>query len=458
MKKTKLTMKEYIAVASMLFGLFFGAGNLIFPVSMGQQAGSRMLPAAIGFCITGVGLPLLGVAAMGISESKSLFHMSSFVSRGFAYFFTCALYLTIGPLFAIPRTATVSFQVGIAPAAPENLRPMLLAVFSVLFFAAVLFFSLRPSKILTWVGKILNPLFLLFMAVLIITAFLNPMGSASQAEVSGQYAQHSFFTGFLEGYNTMDALASLAFGIVLIEVIRQLGVTDPVKVSACTVKSGFFSTIPMALIYFCLTLLGAQSVQKLGISTDGGTALYLIARHYFGSAGGVFLGIMITFACLKTAIGLVTSCSRAFSEMFPRLWSYKVFAILFSLFSFGVSNVGLSAIIQFSLPVLMLLYPMTIVLIALCLMGRLFHYRKCVFLCTMTLTILAAVLDMLVSLPDTIQNILPFGRHLMGLTQILPLSSLGMGWILPTLIGFGVGIGKVFYDRKHQSLTADKNK
>lgn len=448
MKKTKLTMKEYIAVASMLFGLFFGAGNLIFPVSMGQQAGSRMLPAAIGFCITGAGLPLLGVAAMGISESKSLFHMSSFVSRGFAYFFTCALYLTIGPLFAIPRTATVSFQVGVAPAVPETMKKLMLAAFSFLFFAAVLFFSLRPSKILTWVGKILNPVFLLFMAVLIVTAFLNPMGSAFQAEASGQYAEHSFFTGFLEGYNTMDALASLAFGIVLIEVIRELGVTDPVRVSACTVKSGVFSTLPMALIYFCLTLLGAQSVRKLGISTDGGTALYQIARHYFGRVGGAFLGVMITFACLKTAIGLVTSCSRAFSEMFPKFCSYKIFAVVFSLFSFAVSNVGLSAIIQFSLPVLMLLYPMTIVLIALCLMGRLFHYRKCVFLCTMTLTILAAVLDMLASLPDTVRNILPFGRHLMGFSQVLPLASLGMGWIIPSLLGFGVGIGIIFFGAK----------
>lgn len=444
MNKTKLTMKEYIVVASMLFGLFFGAGNLIFPVSMGQQAGSRMLPAAVGFCITGVGLPLLGVAAMGISESRDLFHMSSFVSRGFAYFFTCALYLTIGPLFAIPRTATVSFQVGVAPGLPEGQRPLFLALFSLLFFAAVLFFSLRPSRILTWVGKILNPAFLLFMAILIVSAFLNPMGSVSQAGASGQYMAHSFFTGFLEGYNTMDALASLAFGIVLIEVIRDLGVTDPVKVSGCTVKSGVFSTLPMALIYICLTILGAQSVSKLGISADGGTALYQIAHHYFGRTGGAFLGLMITFACLKTAIGLVTSCSRAFSEMFPKLWSYKIYAILFSLFSFGVSNVGLEAIIRFSLPVLMLLYPMTIVLIALCLLGKLFRYRKCVFLCTMTLTILAAVLDMLASLPKTAANILPFGRHLMGLSQILPLASLGMGWIFPSLLGFALGLGIAF--------------
>lgn len=440
MKKTKLTAREYLLVASMLFGMFFGAGNLIFPVSMGQQAGSRMLPAAIGFCITGVGLPLLGVAAMGISESKSLFHMSSFVSRGFAYFFTCALYLTIGPLFAIPRTATVSFQVGVAPSVPESSRGLLLAVFSLAFFGAVLFFSLRPSNILTWVGKILNPLFLAFMVLLIVIAFLNPMGKVSQTAPTGAYAESSFFTGFLEGYNTMDALASLAFGIVLIEVIRGLGVTDPLCVSVCTVKAGAFSTLPMALLYCCLTVLGAQSAAKLGICTDGGVALFYIAKHHFGSVGGVFLGILATFACLKTAIGLVTSCSRAFAEMFPRLCSYKVYAIVFSVFSFAVSNVGLSAIIKISLPVLMLLYPMIIVLILLCLLGRLFDYRKCVFLSTMSLTIFAAVLDLILHLPETVQSVMPFGRHLMGLGAILPLAALRMGWIVPAILGFVIGL------------------
>ena len=446
MKKTRLTVQEYILVASMLFGLFFGAGNLIFPVSMGQQAGRNLVPAIIGFCITGVGLPLLGIASMGISESKSLFHMGSLVSRGFAYFFTCALYLTIGPLFAIPRTATVSFQVGLAPMIGQEQQALALGIFSLLFFSAVLFFSLRPSKILTWVGKILNPLFLLFLAVLAILAFLNPMGSPAQVEPVEAYASQSFFTGFLEGYNTMDALASLAFGIVLIEVIQGLGVADPVKVSSCTVKSGIFATLPMVLIYAGLTVIGAQSATSLGVCSDGGTALHYIAKHYFGGAGGSFLGLMITFACLKTAVGLVTSCSRAFSEMFPKFLSYRVYAIVFSVFSFAVSNVGLTSIISFSLPVLMLLYPMTIVLILLGLIGRLFHYRRSVFLCSMTMTILAAILDMVASLPETVQHAIPFGQHLLGIGQALPLSSIGLGWILPALIGFSVGLIKAGYD------------
>ena len=133
----------------MLFGLFFGAGNLIFPVSMGQQAGSMSILATIGFCVTGVGLPLLGIVALAKTNSKDVFSMSSLVGSKFAYFFTVLLYLCIGPLFAIPRAATVSFQVGIVPLLKENTQ-WVLVLFSFLFFVAVLYFSLRPSRILTF--------------------------------------------------------------------------------------------------------------------------------------------------------------------------------------------------------------------------------------------------------------------------------------------------------------------
>lgn len=169
----KLTMREILFLSSMLFGMFFGAGNLIFPVSMGQMAGYNVFLAAAGFLITGVGLPLLGVAALGVSREKGLLELSSRVGRGYGLFFTCALYLTIGPFFAIPRCATVSYTVGIQQLLPGAHGSLGLVLFSLLFFLAVLFFSLRPGEILTWVGKVLNPLFLLFLAILVIYALLS---------------------------------------------------------------------------------------------------------------------------------------------------------------------------------------------------------------------------------------------------------------------------------------------
>ena len=164
-----------VIIGLALFASFFGAGNLIFPVYMGQMAGRNMWPALIGFIITGVGLPLLGVAALGISRSSGLFELSSHIGRPYGYFFTCALYLTIGPFFAIPRCATVSFTVGLEQILPQNGNMKLyLLLFTLAFFIAALLFSLRPGKILTWVGKILNPFFLLFLGILVVVTLVSP--------------------------------------------------------------------------------------------------------------------------------------------------------------------------------------------------------------------------------------------------------------------------------------------
>ena len=435
----KLTAKEYIILASMLFGMFFGAGNLIFPVYMGQQAGANLWPAIAGFCMTGVGIPLLGIAAMGISRSEGMFDMCKRVGKPYGYFFTCLLYLTIGPLFAIPRTATVSFSVGIQPVIHANNSAAALCIFSALFFAAVLFFSLRPSGIMTWIGKMLNPLFLLFLSILAVTALVNPMGSISATEATGKYVHMSFFQGFLEGYNTLDAVAALAFGIVLLNSIRSLGVQSPEAVSGSTLRSGVLSTLLMAAIYCVLTVLGAQSSTVVGISADGGEALYQIGTHYFGAFGGVLLGCIVTFACLKTAIGLVTSCSAAFVELFPGRFSYRTYAIAFSLFSFAIANFGLSRIIELSLPVLMFIYPLTITLILLCLFGRFFGYDQRVFVSVTAFTFAAALLDFVNALPAGIYSAIG-GDTLVSIGRFLPFFSIGMGWVIPACIGLAVGL------------------
>ena len=434
--KRRLRKQEYIFVASLLFGLVFGAGNLIFPASMGQQAGTAMLPALIGFCITGVGLPLLGIAAISITASESLFDIGMKIGRRFAYGFTCALYLCIGPLFAIPRTATVSFQVGASPFLAEDGQTLGLLLFTLLFFALVLYFSLRPSGILIWVGKVLNPLFLLFLGILIVTATARPMGTIWDAEPVGAYAEHAFFTGLLEGYNTMDVLAALAFGSILVNAIKRLGLSEPKDLSYSTIISGMFSTALMALIYLALTYVGAQSRTVYGLDANGGDVLAHIAAHYFGAFGGILLGVTITCACLKTAIGLVTACSTTFSDLFPRSLSYPKYAVVFSLFSLAISNVGLSKIIAYSLPVLYFLYPLAIVIIALCLIEGVLGYHRPLFVWTITGTAIAAAFDFVRALPPGIREVLYV--HTLG--DALPFADIGMGWVVPSLIGFAVGV------------------
>ena len=438
--KRSLNGKETVFVASMLFGMFFGAGNLIFPVSMGQLSGNNMWQAAAGFLITGVGLPLLGVAALGISREDGLMGLSSRVGRRYGKFFTCILYLTIGPFFAIPRCATVAYTVGVERIIPDSMQTAVLAVFSLLFFAAVLFFSLRPGEILTWIGKVLNPLFLLFLGLLVIRALLSPMGSISGAAPEGAYAAGAFYQGFLEGYNTMDALAGLAFGIIVVNVIRDLGVENPGDAAKNTVRSGILSSVLMAVIYVLVTVVGAQSRGVFPPSSNGGEALALIAGHYFGPAGAVILAAAVTLACLKTAVGLITSCGETFQKIFPKGPSYRIWAVLFSTLSFLIANLGLDAIVSWSKPVLLFLYPLAITLILLTLFGRLFGNDGRVYRWVTGFTAAAAAVDFINALPGQVLSALRLEKTAEAVRDFLPFAENGFGWICPALLGLVIGI------------------
>ena len=437
----KLTFKQKLLVAGTLFGMFFGAGNLIFPVHLGQMAGSNVWPAIVGFIITAVGIPIFGVAAIGITHSDGLQALSSKVGKGYGIFFTCLLYLTIGPLFAIPRCATVSFTTGVTPMLGDGSKEGLaLLIFSAIFFAFVLFFSLRPGKITLWIGKIINPIFLLFLAVLIIAALTHPSTSVSEVEPAEAYKTGAFFSSFIEGYGTMDAIAGLAFGIVVIDVIRRMGVNDDNAVAYDVLGSGVLTGILMAVIYVVTILMGTQSRGLFETSDNGGIALTQIAGHYFGGVGQIILAITITFACLKTSIGLVTSCSETFVKMTHGKISYPVWAVLFTLFSFAVSNVGLSAIIEYSIPVLMLIYPPAIALIALAFIGKHFQHDRAVYIAVMIGTWAAAIFDCMKTLPAAVQASLHLEPLIAFADRYLPLFEKNLGWLLPALIGFVIGL------------------
>lgn len=439
--ENRLTFKQKLLVAMTLFGMFFGAGNLIFPVHLGQLAGANVLPAMIGFIITAVGIPILGVAAIGITHSDGLQSLANKVGTGYSYCLTTLLYLTIGPFFAIPRCATTSFSTGIQPLLGEGIgAQQALLVFSLLFFAVVLLLSLRPGQITVWIGKIINPLFLVFLGILVIAALLNPGATPSAVPPAQGYQSGALFSGFVEGYGTMDAIAGLAFGIVVIDIIRGMGVKKDTAVAAGALQSGVLTGVLMALIYVLTILMGTQSRGLFPLSENGGIALAQIAGHYLGSFGSIVLALTITFACLKTSIGLVTSCSEAFVHMFPRGLPYKAWAVIFTLFSFGISNFGLSKLLAYSLPVLMFLYPLVITLILLALAGRLFDHDRSVYISTTAFTCFAALLDMLKTLPANLQEQLRVGGILSAAEAYLPFFKLNLGWVVPATLGLLLGL------------------
>jgi len=435
----KLSFKNKLLVGMTLFGMFFGAGNLIFPVHLGQLAGNQVWPAIIGFVITAVGIPILGVAAIGYTRSDGLQTLANKVGKPYGYAFTILLYLTIGPFFAIPRCATTSYTTGIAPMLGIDTWLALL-IFSFIFFAFVLFFSLRPSKITVWIGKIINPVFLIFLAILVISALINPSISVSDVTPEAGYESSALFNGIIEGYGTMDAIAGLAFGIIVIDIINRMGITEGKQVSNGVLSSGILTGILMAVIYVLTIIMGTQSRGLFETSGNGGIALAQIANHYLGKAGSVILAITITFACLKTSIGLVTSCAETFVKMFPGKLSYKAYAIIFTVFSFAVSNFGLSAIIGYSIPVLMFIYPLAITLIILALIGHTFQHDRKIYICVTAFTLVAAIFDFIKSLPAEIQNAIHADAMNEFAAKILPFYNLNLGWVIPALIGFAIGL------------------
>lgn len=431
--KNKLSFSNHLVIGVMLFALFFGAGNLIFPASLGQNAGTQVWIAITGFLLTGIGLPFLGTLAMGFSGSKNLQELSSRVHPVFAVIFTSILYLTIGPFFALPRTGAVSFEIGILPFMSQDNAQIGLLIFTILFFGLTLLLSLNPTKIVDNVGKYLSPGIIIGLFFLLLFVIIKPMGSFEAPQ--GNYVSNAFMTGFTEGYNTMDALASLVFGIIVIQAIRSMGVTSTKGILVATAKSGGIAILFLGLIYAGIAYLGATSVNEYGLFANGGPVLSAASEHYFGSFGAILLSVIIFLACLTTSIGLTTACGEYFHTLLPKI-SYKAFVIFFSIFTCIIANFGLSNIITYSIPVLMLLYPLAIVLIFLTFLSPLFNHARIVYVSVMFVTFLISIVDGFKALCGSLdieyygwlQPIVDFYEN------VLPFYSVGLGWLIPFVI------------------------
>ncbi|MBN8250705.1 branched-chain amino acid transport system II carrier protein [Priestia flexa] len=431
MKKEALTRKETLAIGLMLFALFFGAGNMIFPPSLGQQAGVNTWSATVGFLITGVGLPLLGI----IATSKTNGDFTKIANRVhpiFGIFFTIVLYLAIGPFFGIPRTDTVAFEIGVTPFLSDSALAsnVPLMIYTIIFFGITLFLSLNPTKIVDRIGKVLTPLLLTVLAILVLKSLLTPMGEFQLPQP--RYESASFVAGFVDGYLTMDAIAALVFGIVVISSIREKGIVNSQKLSAICIKAGFIAAIGLILVYVSLAYIGASSVESIGMQANGGAILTAVARELFGGFGTIILGLAITFACLTTSIGLISACSSFFNRIFPKL-SYKGFVVVLTIFSAVIANVGLTQLISISVPILTFIYPIAISLIVLSLVASALRFGREVY-------VLAVVTSSFFSLFDGLNAAnLKIASIDKLFTNYLPLYSDGMGWLIPTLIACIIG-------------------
>lgn len=419
---SQLTYKQIFLIGLMVFSLFFGAGNLIFPAGLGNEAGENLWSSMIGFLITGVVLPVLGLVAIAdVSKSGNTENLAKKVHPYFARVLTIITYLSIGPLMAAPRTGLVSFEIGVAPFLSQTNSKIGLIIYSIVFFSLAYYLALYPNKFVDRFGKIVTPLLLVMLGIFIATSVLNPINDFQLPQ--GQYAKSPFFSGLKEGYLTMDTIVSIVFATIIINAVKDLGESNQYARRNVILKTGTISAFFLSLIYLGIAYIGGSS-STLGL-TSGADILSGVANNYFGIAGNFLFGLVVIFACLPTGVGLLSSCSWYFNKTFPRI-SYRRFLLFFVLFSGTVANVGLERLIQFSVPVLNVVYPIIIGLILLSFINKYIACDKLVYRSVVGVTLLISLNDGLTEFNSNWDYITPFVD--------LPFSSLGFSWVLPAII------------------------
>lgn len=424
----RLTLTNALALGLMTFALFLGAGNLVFPPQVGQQAGTDVWPAALGFLTTGVGLPVLGIVAVAVAGG-GLDRILSPLPRWAATLFGLAIYLSIGPMFAMPRTATVSWSMGAEPFfnQPSSLDQ---ALYVIGFFSLAVTLSLMPGKLVDVVGKWITPLLIVLLVILAGATVLFPQGPLGS--VSPQWQDAPFAQGFQHGYMTMDMLASMVFGILIVNAIRSKGVTDTASLTRYTLLAGLVAGICLSGVYLALTYMGATS-HLVAPGASSGELIPAYVNALFGPAGNVLLAAVITLACLTTAIGLLTACGEYFHGLIKRV-SYRTIVIILGVLGVVVALQGLSTLIQVSVPVLSALYPLAIVVIVLSLVRPFLPHPGRMFNAALLLTLPAGLLDGLAA-----AHLLGNWPALSAFREALPLAREQADWLVPALTGIALG-------------------
>lgn len=439
-----------VVTALMLFSIFFGAGNLIFPPVLGAEAGDHFAPALIGFLATGVVLPLLAIFALVMSGSD-LYSLAQRGGKIFALVFPCLIYLAIGAFYAVPRTATVSYSMFVTPVFGWT-GQLSLIIFVLLFFALSYAICIKPTSIVDTLGKFLTPALVALLALLVIVSFFTLHGTPAPA--TEDYSNAALASGFLQGYFTMDSLAGLAFGIILVSSLKQKGLDKSNGLMKGIVLSAVISGVLLALVYIGLGWIGHSIENGQGFE-DGATLLASAAQQTLGAPGQFILGLIVLLACLTTAVGLLSSTSEFFERLFPAV-TYGRWLTIFTVVAFCVAIMGLKTVLAIAAPILGFLYPTAITLILLTLLepviskivGKKLNYT---FKFALFVSVIWAALMTF--------NSLKFGSSWIApLIEWSPGYAHDLGWVVPTataaVIGFVMDAVKKDPERRPADTTA----
>lgn len=408
-KKTR----DFLIIGFALFSMFFGAGNLIFPPYLGQTLGANYWLGIIGFTITGVGLPLLGLLA-ATKNNGNFEELSLKVGKNFSKIYSIALFLLIGPMLAIPRTAATTYEISIQP----NFSNFNIYLFIVIYFAINLIFVLKPSRIIETIGKYLTPVLLLILVFLIAKGIIDPISGYSTSTVANPLSG-----SLIEGYQTMDALASIIFASLIIGAVKSKGYRDNQIVNV-TVKASIVAIVGLGLVYGGLIFLGSRT-GTFGSELSNSGLLLFLSESILGNTGRIAIGVALGLACLTTSIGLLSAGGEFFERISNGKLKYTSNVIIMAIVSICIASVGLAKIVSFSASILGIIYPITIVLILLNLFNQFvknnFVYKVCVYT-TLAISILTFIGGFVPSLNKVL--------------SVLPMQAQGFGWVIPFIIVF----------------------
>ena len=409
--------KDVLLTGFALFAMLFGAGNLIFPPMLGYETSSSWIPTMLAFIITGVGFPFLGILSVSI-VGNGIKDFSNRVSPTFSKIFAIISILAIGPMLAIPRTGATAYEITFLHNGMNN--TIYKYIYLICYFGIVILFSLRASKVIERVGKILTPILLLLLFLIIVKGIFF-----SGLSIKPDIYPHAFKKGFLEGYQTMDTIASIAYAGIILKAIKNGRNLTQKQEFSFLIKAGLVAILSLALIYGGFALVGAKMHSVL-VTNDKIELLVKTTSYLLGNYGNLVLAICVAGACLTTAIGLVATVGEFFSSITS--FKYEKIVIFTVIISFLLSILGVERIIRISVPILVFIYPVMISLIILNLFGK-YIKNDYVYKGVVLFTGIIGLIESLASIGIT-------NTYTNSVLEILPFSDYGLTWLFPGLIGY----------------------
>ena len=409
--------KDVLLTGFALFAMLFGAGNLIFPPMLGYETNSSWIPTMLAFTITGVGFPFLGILSVSI-VGNGIKDFANRVSPMFSTIFAIISILAIGPMLAIPRTGATAYEITFLHNGMNN--TIYKYIYLICYFGIVILFSLRASKVIERVGKILTPILLLLLFLIIVKGIFF-----SGLSIKPDIYPHAFKKGFLEGYQTMDTIASIAYAGIILKAIKNGRNLTQKQEFSFLIKAGLVAILSLALIYGGFALVGAKMHSVL-VTNDKIELLVKTTSYLLGGYGNLILAICVAGACLTTAIGLVATVGEFFSSITS--FKYEKIVVFTVIISFLLSILGVENIIRISVPILVFIYPVMISLIILNLFGK-YIKNDYIYKGVVLFTGIIGLIESLASIGIT-------NTYTNSVLEILPFSDYGLTWLFPGLIGY----------------------